>query len=76
MAETVHTTTKTFNKITGEHLVSFDVGAGSVVVACEHGSGNWIDFETITADAVKLINFGSGSRTIRFTVAGGATYAL
>lgn len=71
---TVYTTTRSFDSIQGERVLSVDVGAGSVVVACEHGTDNWIDMKTYDADTVEIINFGYG-RVYRFTVSGGATYA-
>ena len=75
MAETVYTTSRAFSTIHGERVVSVDAGSGQVVVECEHGPGNWITMKTYSADAVELVNFGFG-RSYRFTVSGGATYAI
>lgn len=75
MAGTVYSETKVFGSVTGERLVSFDVGSGSVTVAVEHEEGSWLDFHSATTDSVEPINFGYGWN-IRFTVAGDATYAI
>lgn len=74
-SETVYTATRTFDKLDGEHLLSVDVAAGTVVIEVEHGAGNWIVVKTYSADAAEIMNFGN-NRTFRFTVSGGATFAL
>ena len=76
MAETVYSATREFDNIIGPQVVSVDAGTGSVVVAVRHGSGNWIDVETFSADAAKVIDFGPRGRVYRFTVTGDATFAL
>ena len=75
MSETVYTTTKMFSLIQGERVVSVDAGTGTVVIACQHGAGNWIDVKIYSADTVEVLDFGL-NRTYRFTITGDATYAL
>ena len=76
MARTVYSATKTFDSITGQRLISVDAGTGSVTLDVEHGSANWINVETFSADTVKVLDFGPLGSTYRFTVSGDATYAL
>lgn len=75
MTETVYSTTETFGNISGDRMVSVDANGGSLVIDVEHGSGNWVTVQTFSDDGAKVMYFGYG-RTFRFTVSGGATYAL
>lgn len=72
--ETLYTTTQVFSTISGKRVLSVKSNGGSVVVACKHGA-DWITMKTYTVDTVEVIDFVD-SRDYRFTVAGGATYAL
>lgn len=73
MSETVYTVTRTFSNL-GTRVLSVDAGTGSVTVAAQHGTDNFIDMKTYSADEVEVIEFTN--RTYRFTVVGDATYAL
>lgn len=75
MAETVYTTTQTFENITGERVLSIDANGGTVTVEKQHGPGNWIPAEVFNADTVEVMEFGVSS-VFRFTPTGGATYAI
>ena len=76
MAETVYTSTTSFENIVGERVVSISVGSGaSVVIEVEHGNGQWVEIDTFHQDAVQALTFGYG-RNYRFTVTGDASFAI
>ena len=74
MPETVYTTQRIFDTISGERILSVQVNGGSLTVECQHGDGTWVEAKSYTDDAVESMEFMN--RTFRFTPAGGATYAL
>jgi hypothetical protein len=70
----VYAVTRTFDRVSGERVLSVKVNGGTLVVDCAHGA-EWVTFRTFTEDTAEVVNF-SNSRVYRFTPAGGATYAL